>query len=54
MKVIKRLKHLSYEERLNELGFFSLENRKLRRIFNVNKYLMEGSKKDGARLFHGT
>ena len=54
MEAIKGLEHLLYEEMLRELGLFSLEKRKLRRIFNVYKYLMEGSKKDGARLFHGT
>lgn len=48
MEAIKGLEHLLYEETLTELGLFSLEKRKLRRIFNVYKYLMEGSKKDGA------
>ena len=39
-KMIKDLEHLSYEERLTDLGLFSLEKRTLRKnLFNAYKYL---------------
>ena len=45
--MIQGTKHLSYKDRLRELGVFSLEKRKLWVAF---QYLKESCKKEGDRL----
>ena len=50
--MMRELEHLSYKQRLRELGLFSLKKRRLRRgLRNAYKYLQGGSQEDGARLF---
>ncbi|KAK4826106.1 LOW QUALITY PROTEIN: hypothetical protein QYF61_005244 [Mycteria americana] len=51
-RIMKGLEHLPYEQRLTDLGLFSMEKKRLREdLINVNKCVVGGKEDERAQLF---
>jgi len=51
-KMIRKMEHLAYKERLREMGLFNLQNRRFRGEFIVVYHYLKGAyRKDGENIF---